>query len=306
MENKDYKLVIGSHVSLSAPEFLLGSVKEAIEYGSNALMVYTGAPQNTIRKPLDDTNIKQAWEVMKQNNISLDNLIVHAPYIINLCSENPSTRKLAVDFLTEEIKRCEQIGATILVLHPGSRLSQPLEVGIQQIIDGLNYVLNQLDTNVIICLETMAGKGSEVGCHISHLKQIIDGIKKQKNVGVCLDTCHLSDSGQDIKEIDAYLDLFDEQIGINKIKVVHLNDSKNPIDSHKDRHENIGYGYVGFENILSVVYHPKLNQIPKILETPYIIYEEDKKMKSCPPYKYEIKIIREKKWFDYRNQIINK
>lgn len=306
MENKEYKLFIGSHVSLSAPNFLLGSVKESIEYGSNALMVYTGAPQNTIRKPLEDTNIKQAWEIMKQNDIALSNLIVHAPYIINLCSENPSTRKLAIDFLTQEIKRCEQIGSTILVLHPGSKLNQPLEIGIKQIIDGLNYVLNNVTTNVVICLETMAGKGSEIGCHINHLKEIINGIQKQNNIGVCLDTCHLSDSGQDISEFDKYLDLFNIEIGINKLKVIHLNDSKNPINSHKDRHENIGYGYIGFENILNVVYHPKLNGIPKILETPYIVYDDNGKIKSYPPYKFEIKMIKEKKWFDYKNQIISK
>ena len=232
---------------------------------------------------------------MKQNDIALSNLIVHAPYIINLCSENPSTRKLAIDFLAQEIKRCEQIGATILVLHPGSKLNQPLEIGIKQIIDGLNYVLNNATTNVVICLETMAGKGSEIGCHINHLKEIINGIQKQNNIGVCLDTCHLSDSGQDISEFDKYLDLFNNEIGINKVKVIHLNDSKNPINSHKDRHENIGYGYIGFENILNVVYHPKLNGIPKILETPYIVYDDNGKMKSYPPYKFEIKMIKEKK-----------
>lgn len=300
--SKNYNLILGCHVSLSAPEFFLGSVKEALSYGANTLMVYTGAPQNTIRKPLDENNIIQAWKLLDENNISLDTVVVHAPYIINLCSENPDTRKLAVDFLSQEIHRCEQLDAKLLVLHPGSRLNQPLEIGLQQVIDGLNYVLDKVDTKVIICLETMAGKGSEVGRTLQELKIILSGVHKQDNIGVCIDTCHLNDAGYDMNQFDSFLNDFNQVIGLNRIKVVHLNDSKNPLNAHKDRHENVGYGYVGFEALCNVVWHPLLNNIPKILETPYIITEVNNKKVSYPPYQDEIKILRSKQWFDFRKK----
>lgn len=298
--SKNYNLILGCHVSLSAPEFFLGSVKEALSYGANALMVYTGAPQNTIRKPLDNSNINSACELLTNNNISLDNVVVHAPYIINLCSENPSTRTLGVDFLGQEINRCQQIGAKLLVLHPGSRLNQPVDVGLQQVIDGLNYVLDNINTNVIICLETMAGKGSEVGRNLQELKTIIDNIHKKSNIGVCIDTCHLNDAGYSMDKFDDFLNEFDKNIGLDKIKVVHLNDSKNPLNSHKDRHENIGYGYLGFDTICNIVWHPQLNGIPKILETPYVITETNNKKNSYPPYKYEIRMLKNKVWENFK------
>lgn len=298
--SKNYNLILGCHVSLSAPEFFLGSVKEALSYGANTLMVYTGAPQNTIRKPLDVNNIVLAQQLLTENNISLDTIVVHAPYIINLCSENPSTRTLAVDFLSQEISRCEQIGAKLLVLHPGSRLNQPVEVGLQQVIDGLNYVLDKVDTNVVICLETMAGKGSEVGRNLQELNTIIKNVNKQDNVGICIDTCHLNDAGYDMSQFDKFLEEFDRVIGLNKIKVVHLNDSKNPLNAHKDRHENIGYGYLGFDTLCKVVWHPQLDGIPKILETPYVVEEVNGKKNSYPPYKAEIRMLRNKAWEDFR------
>lgn len=300
--DKNYQLFIGSHVSLSAPKFFLGSVQEAISYNANALMVYTGAPQNTIRKPLDQNNINQAHELLKEHNISLDNIVVHAPYIINLCSEKPETRQLAVDFLSKEIDRCEQIGSKILVLHPGSRLNQPLEVGLQQVVDGLNFVLKNKQTNVVICLETMAGKGSEVGRTIDELKFMLENVESKKNIGICLDTCHLNDAGYSIKEFEIFLNEFENKIGLDKVKVIHLNDSKNPLNSHKDRHENLGFGYIDFDSLCYVAWHPKLDGIPKILETPYIVIEETTK-KSLPPYKFEIQMIREKKWFDFKKEL---
>lgn len=263
-------------------------------------MVYTGAPQNTIRKPLDVNNIVLAQRLLSENSISLDTIVVHAPYIINLCSENPSTRTLAVDFLSQEISRCEQIGAKLLVLHPGSRLNQPVEVGLQQVIDGLNYVLDKVDTNVVICLETMAGKGSEVGRNLQELNTIIKNVNKQGNVGICIDTCHLNDAGYDMSQFDKFLEEFDRVIGLNKIKVVHLNDSKNPLNAHKDRHENIGYGYLGFDTLCKVVWHPQLDGIPKILETPYVVEEVNGKKNSYPPYKAEIRMLKNKVWEDFR------
>ncbi len=299
-QNDEYQLYLGSHVSFSAPKYFVGSVQESLEYGNNCLMLYTGAPQNTARKPLDKLNIEQAHRLLKENNIGLDKIVVHAPYIINLCSEKSETRELAIDFLEQEINRCMQIGASLLVLHPGSRLSQSLDVGLQQVIDGLNFVLNKVDTNVIICIETMAGKGSEVGINIDEIKHIISNIHKKENIGVCVDTCHINDAGYEVSRFDEYLDEFDEKIGLEKIKVIHLNDSKNPLGAHKDRHENIGYGYVGFENLLNVAWNKRLNGIIKILETPYYLSEQNNKKNPLPPYKYEIEIIRNKKWFDFR------
>ncbi len=297
--NNEYKLYIGSHVSFSAPKYFVGAILESLEYGSNCFMLYTGAPQNTARKPLDKLNIEQGHLLLKENNISLDKIIVHAPYIINLCSEKKETRQLAIDFLEQEIIRCMEIGSSLLVLHPGSRLNQNLEIGLQQVIDGLNFVLNKLDTNVIICIETMAGKGSEVGRNIDEIQYILSHIDKKDNIGVCVDTCHINDAGYDISYFDKFLDEFDEKIGINKIKVIHLNDSKNPLGAHKDRHENIGYGYVGFENILNVAWNERLNGIVKILETPYYFTNGNKN--SLPPYKHEIEMIRKKKWSDFKN-----
>lgn len=300
---KKYNLYLGSHVSFTSQKSLIGSVEEALNYNANALMIYTGAPQNTIRKPLNMLHIKQGHKLMEDNNILIDNLVIHAPYIINLCSEKPETRQLAIEFLNKEIDHCMQLKAKLLVLHPGSRLGQPVEIGLQQVIDGINFVLKNKKTDVIICLETMAGKGSEIGKSLEELKIMIEGIKYPNNIGVCLDTCHLNDAGYDMSKFDEFLDMFDEKIGLNKIKVIHLNDSKNPISSHKDRHENLGYGYIQFETINYIAWHHKLNNIPKILETPYIVINNETK-KSLAPYKYEIEMIRQNKWWDYK-KIIN-
>lgn len=299
---KEYNLILGSHVSLSAPDYFLGSVKEALSYGENALMIYTGAPQNTLRKPIENFKVSEGQALLKEHGIALENVIIHAPYIINLCSEKPETRQLAVDFLTQEVKRAEYIGAKYIVLHPGSRLKQSLEIGLQQVIDGLNHVLDNTETKMVICLETMAGKGSEVGINLEELHTIINGIHKKANIGVCMDTCHINDAGYKINEIDDYLKHFDQLIGLDCLKVIHLNDSKNACGSHKDRHENIGYGTIGFENLLKVVYHPLLNNIPKILETPYIIIDEGDKKDSVPPYKQEIAMIKNKEWIDFRKE----
>lgn len=301
--HKKYNLYLGSHVSFTSQKSLVGSVQEALSYNANALMIYTGAPQNTIRKPLDIVSIKEGHKLMQDNNIKIDNLVVHAPYIINLCSEKPETRQLAVEFLSKEIDRCMQLEAKLLVLHPGSRLGQPVEVGLQQVIDGINFVLKNKTTDVIICLETMAGKGSEVGRSLDELKTMIEGVQYQNNIGVCLDTCHLSDAGYDMDKFDQFLEEFDQKIGLNKVKVIHLNDSKNPINSHKDRHENLGYGYINFKTINHIAWHEKLDNIPKILETPYVIINDETK-KSVPPYKYEIEMIKQNKWIDYKKELI--
>lgn len=299
-----YQLLIGSHVSLKAKDFFLGSVLEALSYKANTFMVYTGAPQNTKRQPLELFKIQEAHELLKKNNIELGDLIVHAPYIINPCSSKPEVRALAKEFLIKEIQRSLAMGINKIVLHPGSRLEQDLDVAIKQIYTMLNEIFSEYPSDVIICLETMAGKGSEVGSNLVEIAEIIKNIESKKNIGVCLDTCHLHESGLDISPsyFDEYLNLFDHKIGIDYIKVVHINDSKNPSGAKKDRHENLGYGHIGFENLMHILYHEKLNNIPKILETPYFDIDDD----SIPLYEHEIKMIRDKSWFDIKKQIVDK
>lgn len=276
---------IGSHISLSAPDYLLGAVKEALSYNANALMIYTGAPQNTIRKPIKSFKIDEAIKLMKENDIDIKSLIVHAPYIINLANKiKPETRELAIEFLKKEIKRVEEIGAYYIVLHPGSHVNQGEEIGLQAIVEGLNEVVNE-DCKVMILLETMAGKGSELGKTFEEIKFILDRVKNRDKFGVCLDTCHVNDAGYDLNDFDGILDEFDSIVGIENIKVIHINDSKNEKGAKKDRHENIGKGTIGLENLKYVVNHPKLKDVVKILETPWI--------DGVPPYKEEIELLKQ-------------
>lgn len=263
-------LKIGSHVSMSGKEMLLGSVKEALSYHATTFMFYTGAPQNTARKPIEALRVDEAKALMKDNHIDIDDVVVHAPYIINLANTlKPETFELAVRFLKQEIERCEAIGASRLVLHPGSHVKAGEDVGLQQIVKGLNEVLRE-DQKVKIALETMAGKGSELGRTFDQLQYIIDHVHYSDLLGVCIDTCHMHDAGYDLTHFDDMLKEFDEKIGLDRILVVHVNDSKNVRGAHKDRHENIGYGYIGFETLNKIVHHPQLKNVPKILETPYI------------------------------------
>ena len=279
-------LIIGSHVKFNKNEQLLASVKEAISYGATTFMFYTGAPQNTNRAEINDFKTIEAMDLMKKNNININNVIVHAPYIINLA--NNKNLDFGVNFLIEELNRCNKLGISYLVLHPGSHVGLGVSAGINNTILGLNQVLEKYQGNTMILLETMAGKGSEVGRNFTEIKMILDGIIYKNRVGVCLDTCHLNDGGYDINDFDSLLDQFDKEIGIDKIHCIHVNDSKNIIDSHKDRHENIGFGTIGFDKLINVIYNERLVNIPKILETPYI--------DEYPPYKQEIDMIRNKKF----------
>ena len=288
-------LIIGSHVSFNSNKQLLGSVIEALKYKSNTFMFYTGAPQNTVRKDIDKKLTELAHNLMLNENINIDDVIVHAPYIINLA--NDKNYDFNVQFLKEEIKRVERLGISKIVLHPGSHVGLGIEKGLQNIIQGLNDSIDE-STKVTICLETMAGKGSELGYNFEQLKTIIDGVKYSEKVAVCLDTCHINDAGYNLNKIDDILNEFDNIIGLNKLLVIHINDSKNIRGAKKDRHENIGYGTIGFDNLLSVIYHDKLKDVPKILETPYVSTE----IGSLAPYKQEIKMIREKK---FNNNLIN-
>ena len=281
-------LKIGSHVSMSGKKMLLGASEEAVSYGSNTFMIYTGAPQNTRRKKIEDLNIEVGRKHMEENGIN--EIIVHAPYIINIGNAaNPATFELGVNFLRTEIDRTEAIGASQIVLHPGSHVKEGAEVGIKKIIEGLNEVLTG-DEKVQIALETMAGKGSECGRSFEEIAMIMDGVKHNDKLSVCFDTCHTHDAGYNlIEDFDGVLEEFDRIVGINRIKVLHINDSKNARGAHKDRHENIGFGHIGFNALNYVVHHPQLMEVPKILETPYV--GEDKNNKK-PPYKHEIEMFR--------------
>ena len=286
-------MLIGSHVSFKKETQLVGSVKEALSYNSTTFMFYTGAPQNANRLPIDDELTKKAKELMLKNDIDINNVVVHAPYIINLASTN----NFAVQFLKEELKRVEQLGMSKLVLHPGSSVKLSKEEGIRNIIDNLNQVGK---SNVLILLETMAGKGTELGKTFEEIKEIIDGVDYE--LGVCLDTCHINDAGYDLNDFDKILNLFDKIIGLNYLKCIHINDSKNIINSHKDRHENIGYGTIGFNNLIKIIYHDKLKNVPKILETPYVSIDDNSKERMYPPYKFEIEMILNKK---FNNNLID-
>ncbi|MEG1495684.1 MAG: deoxyribonuclease IV [Bacilli bacterium] len=282
-------LIIGSHVSFNKDTQLLGSLNLALSYGENAFMFYTGAPQNSVRFPVQDSLTIEALEKMKETNIDYHNVIVHAPYIINLASTDKEKYKFAINFLQTELDRVRSLGIKYIVLHPGSHVGAGIEVGIRQIVNALNQLFFDKDNNVTILLETMAGKGTEVGSKLEELKKIIERVTDKSRIGVCLDTCHLNDAGYDMTEFEDFLDNFDKVIGLDYIHCIHINDSKNIIEAHKDRHENIGFGSLGFDNLCKIIYSERLTNIPKILETPYIdnIY---------PPYKEEITMIKNKKF----------
>ena len=285
-------MLLGSHVSMSGKEMLLGSSKEAASYGANTFMIYTGAPQNTRRKPIEELNIEAGIAHMKENGMS--NIVVHAPYIINLGNTTkPETFALGVEFLQKEIERTAHIGAKQIVLHPGAHVGAGVDVGIARIVEGLNEVL-ATDFPVQIALETMAGKGTECGRTFDELAQIIDGVTNNHRISICMDTCHIHDAGYNIvDDFDGVLNEFDKIIGIDGLKVLHINDSKNVRGAAKDRHENIGFGEIGFEALQYIVHHPQLMELPKILETPFV--GVDAKSKEAP-YKYEIEMLRTKQF----------
>ena len=281
-------LILGSHVGFKKDEQLLESLKEALSYGANTFMFYTGAPQNTVRYPINEEKRDEALLMMRKHDIDYSKVVVHAPYIINLANDDEVKFNFSVQFLKEEVARCNTLKIKKLVLHPGSHVGLGIERGIESIIRGLNLILDG-KYDVTILLETMAGKGSEVGSRLEEIKKIIDGVNDKKHIGVCIDTCHLSDAGYDLRDFDKFLEEFDKIIGVDKIGCVHVNDSKNAFGSHKDRHENIGFGEVGFDILMNIIFNKRLEDVPKILETPYV----DKKY---PPYKYEIEMIKNRKF----------
>ncbi len=282
---------LGSHVGMSGKDMMLGSAKEAHSYGANTFMLYTGAPQNTKRKDISELNIDAAWEYMKQHDI--DDIVVHAPYIINLGNTvKPETFEIAVQFLDLELKRTEAMRSKYLVLHPGAHVGAGEEAGLKQIIKGLNEVLTR-EQNVYVCLETMAGKGTELGCTFEQLAAIYDGVHFNDKLRVCFDTCHVNDKGYDlVNNLQGVFDEFDRVIGKDQIAVFHINDSKNVLGAKKDRHENIGFGNIGFDTIKDIIYHKDFVHVPKILETPYVAVPGEAK-KTLAPYKHEIAMLKE-------------
>ena len=287
------ELLIGSHVSMSAPAYLVGSLNEALSYKANAFMIYTGAPQNSKRVELSKLKIDEFKVKLKENNIAIENVIVHAPYIINLASVNPYKHKIAIDVLKNEIIRTNAIGCKYLVLHPGNAVDCDTNTGINNIANSINEILDSLsDNSVVICLETMSGKGTEVGRNFDQLAKIISLINKKENIGVCLDTCHINDAGYDLTHFDSILDEFDQKIGLDYLHVIHLNDSNNQMNSHKDRHANIGNGTIGFDLLCAIAHNKRIESIPKILETPW--YD------NHALYAIEIQALRTKKPIEYK------
>ena len=281
-------ILLGSHVSLKAEEFFLGSVKEALSYDATALMIYTGAPQNTFRKPTSELRIEDGLELLAQHQLKPEHIIVHAPYIINLANSiKAETYELATTFLKKELQRVKAFQSKVVVLHPGAHVGAGVDVGIEQAIKGLNYVLEN-ESDVSIALETMAGKGSEIGVTFEQIAALIAGVENKKCISVCLDTCHIHDAGYDLSDFDKILDDFDQIIGLEYLSVIHINDSKNEMGAKKDRHENIGHGYIGFDQLNTIVHHPRVAHIAKILETPYI--------DETAPYKAEIAALKAKQF----------
>ncbi len=281
-------MLLGSHVSMSGKNMLLAASEEAASYGATTFMIYTGAPQNTRRKPIEELNIEAGHAHMSTHGMS--NIVVHAPYIINIGNSlKPETFALGVEFLQKEIERTAALGAKQIVLHPGAHVGAGTEKGIEKIIEGLNEVLSQ-DFPVQIALETMAGKGTECGRSFEELAQIINGVTHNERLSVCLDTCHIHDAGYNIvDDFDHVLNQFDQLIGVERLKVLHINDSKNIRGAGKDRHENIGFGEIGFQILNQIVHHPQLVNVPKILETPYVGLDAKNKK---PPYFYEIEMFK--------------
>ncbi len=278
-------MILGCHVSMSAPEYVLGSVKETLSYGADALMLYTGAPQNTRRKAVSELFVEEARDLLEHSGIPMEHVIVHAPYVINPAnSVKPEVMDLARSFLIEETRRTAAIGASYMVLHPGSFTSTDLETGIQTAAQQFNAISDELAEGVTICLETMAGKGSEIGFELEQLAELLSLTVHPEYFGFCLDTCHMNDAGYDISDFDALLNQFDHILGLSNLKVIHLNDSKNVRGARKDRHENIGFGTIGFEALYQVASCSRTEHIPKILETPYV--------GGKPPYQIEIAQLR--------------
>lgn len=257
-------LNIGCHLSASKGYYNMG--KEAVSIGANTFQFFTRNPRGGKAKEVDIKDVEKFLNLAKENNFC--KILAHAPYTINVCSADETIRKFGIDTMKDDLKNLEFVPGNMYNFHPGSHVGQGEEIGIKLIIEALNDVLNENQQTTVL-LETMAGKGTEVGKTFEQLKQIIDGVDLKDKLGVCLDTCHVYDAGYDIvNDIDGVLNKFDTIIGLDKLKAIHLNDDKNPFGSHKDRHEKIGEGSIGIEAFEKIINHPKLRNLPFYLETP--------------------------------------
>ena len=283
---------LGCHVSNNGITMLEGAAKTAVSYNANCFMVYMGAPQNTFRKPITSMNIKEMHQVLMINDISLNDVIVHAPYIVNLGQIDDNKFNYAIDFLTNEVLLVHEAGLKIMVLHPGAHVGAGFEYAVERIASGIRQILKRTNhTDVLIALETMAGKGTEVGRTFEQIQRIIELVDSPR-IGVCLDTCHIHDAGYDIVNCyDEVIKEFDQVIGLENLKVLHVNDSKNLCGTHKDRHENFGFGCIGFDTLMKFINDERFKDIPKILETPYI-ESPTIKDRSYEPYYFEIEMIK--------------
>ena len=280
---------IGSHVSNNGDEMLIGSVKEALSYKANCFMIYLGPPQSTMRKDASRLNINEMRMLIDKFNINIEDVIVHAPYIVNLAQPDPEKREFAVNFITKEMKTMAKVGCKYMVLHPGAHMNMGVDKGLELIADSLKKILNNTkDDSTCIALETMAGKGTECCSKFEEIKKLIDLVDSERIV-VCFDTCHTHDSGYDIiNDYQGVMNHFDKLIGLDKIKAFHINDSLSICGAKKDRHANMGFGHIGFKALMQFVYDERFKDIPKILETPYIKTENG----EFAPYKYEIEMIK--------------
>lgn len=257
-------LNIGCHLSASKGYYNMG--KEAVSIGANTFQFFTRNPRGGKAKEVDIKDVEKFLNLAKGNNFC--KILAHAPYTINVCSADENIRKFGIDTMKDDLKNLEFVPGNMYNFHPGSHVGQGEEIGIKLIIEALNDVLNENQQTTVL-LETMAGKGTEVGKTFEQLKQIIDGVDLKDKLGVCLDTCHVYDAGYDIvNDLDGVLNKFDTIIGLDKLKAIHLNDDKNPFGSHKDRHEKIGEGSIGIEAFEKIINHPKLRNLPFYLETP--------------------------------------
>lgn len=288
------ELIIGSHVSMSGKKMLVGAVQEAQSYQANTMMIFTGAPQNTRRKDSSEMKIPEGQAQAKLAGIQ--SIVVHAPYIINLGNTiKPESLPFAIEFMQGEVQRADAIGAFTMSFHPGAHVGAGAAAAIKQEAQALDQIISEQQI-VTIALETMAGKGTEIGRTFEELAAIIDQTQHNDKLKVTFDTCHTSDAGYNIREdFDGVLNEFDHIIGLDRLSVVHLNDSKNPQGSHKDRHTNIGFGTIGFDALNYVAHHPQLTTIPKILETPYVGITDDAKG-TIAPYGAEIAMLRAQKF----------
>lgn len=272
-------LNIGCHLSTTKGFKNMG--KEALSIGANTFQFFTRNPRGGKAKDIDEKDINSLLEIMKENNFA--KILAHAPYTLNGCSADENTRKFATEMMADDLVRMEYLPNNLYNFHPGSHVKQGVEVGIDYIVEMLNTVLKPEQTTTVL-LETMAGKGTEIGRSFEEIAQIIERVELKDHLGVCLDTCHVYDAGYDIvNDLDNVLEEFDRIIGLDRLKAIHLNDSKNPFKSHKDRHEKIGEGTLGIEGISRIINHPKLRHLPFFLETP----------NELDGYKNEIELLKE-------------